>query len=89
MSTTSFIILGDQGTGHRIDTLWAFVSIDGDDDNEGVCAMRGPDGWMPLVASDEARVNSLRPLVAQMARVAGRPIKLVRFDQRTELETLT
>ena len=75
----------------RITGLHAFVAIDPRDPtgDEGVCAIQGPDGaWMPLVAADPVRLAALRPYALRLARRMRCPVKLVRFDVRTDLETL-
>jgi len=53
--------------GHRIREVWLFIGIDSDGD-EGLMAMRGPDGMlMPLVASDEVRRAQLEPIAVDIA----------------------
>lgn len=69
----------------HIDNLWAFLSIDEDGD-EGVCAFHGSQGWMPMVATDLKRVESLKPLAQEMA-TEGNNIKLVKFTERVDVET--
>ncbi len=59
------------------------------DGEEGIPAFTGFDGThIPLIAADQLRVESLRPIAAQMAKELGKPLKLVRFDNRTEMETI-
>jgi hypothetical protein len=71
----------------KITTLTAFVMTDGDG-VEGILAI-GKDGeWMPLVAADEARITSFRPYAESVARRCNRPVKLIRFSVREELETI-
>jgi hypothetical protein len=74
----------------RIDEVFAFVAVDPEDGTEGVIGACGPDGqWMPFVAADRARVESLRLMVQEIVKVHGGPIHLVHFSQRTVLETYT
>lgn len=71
----------------RIDQLWAFLFVD--DGGEGVCA--GPFGALPVVpyiAADKARVESLRPLAAAMAKRFGKPVRLAKFTHREDLEII-
>jgi len=69
-----------------ISEMYAFVAEDGE--GEGVVAFLAPDGtWMPMVAADAARVDSLRPIAQAMGKSQNITIKLVRFDNRTEMET--
>lgn len=73
----------------KIKTMTAFVSVD-EDGNEGVCATFNPGmGWMPMVGADHARVESFRDLAKEIARTSGKPVKLVRFSVRSDLETIT
>lgn len=78
-----------KNTMPRIDTIWAFVSVDPDDGNEGVCAFHTGEGWMPMIAADIARLDQIRPIAQKIARDRQQAVKLVRFSQRTEEETLT
>lgn len=69
----------------RIETCFAFVVVD-DDGTEGVPAFMTPDGmFLPLMGADEARVESLMPVVQAMATDSGKEITLVRFKEREEL----
>jgi hypothetical protein len=73
------------GLGFRIERIWAFITIH-DDGDEGVTSFRLPDGTlMPMIAADEARLHQLRPIAERLSR-SGKPIVLVRFDQRVEIE---
>jgi len=68
----------------RIDSIWAFLSVD--EGGEGVCAM--PIGGMtvPMIAADERRLVSLRPAATIIANMFKKPVRLVRFKDREELE---
>lgn len=51
---------GDESyRGFRITEMWAVTAVDPGDDQEGVCAVYGQDGVMPLVASDRIRAKDL------------------------------
>jgi hypothetical protein len=72
----------------RIERLFAFVAED--ESGEGLTGFWDPaSGWMPMVAADEARVESLRQMAERIATESGKPIRLLRFDVRTEVETIT
>ena len=84
------LLLSPKNTMPRIDKMWAFLSVDPDDGNEGVCAatlspLLGP---VPLIAADEARLKSLTPIAEEIARLSGKEIVLVEFSTRTELRRL-
>jgi hypothetical protein len=68
----------------RIDRLWAFLSVD--DGGEGVMAAPIGDMTLPLVAADRARVDSLIPMARKLATFFGKPIRLAKFDRRTDVE---
>lgn len=75
------------GVGFRIKSLHAFLAIH-DDDDEGVIGVLTPSGWMPAVAADQERLEEMRPQVERAVRATGMKVKLVRFDQRTDLEDI-
>lgn len=73
----------------RIEQMYAFVMLDPADNTEGIPAFQGPDGMMmPMVGADMERVEQLRPIAEQMARVSGGKVTLCRFEVRTELEVI-
>lgn len=75
------------GTGLKIEKLYAFVADDAED--EGVCGFVGPDGrWMAMVAADKVRVESLKLIVRDIARQTGRPINLLCFSVREQIESI-
>jgi len=72
----------------RIDEMFAFIQLDPLDNTEGVIAYLSEQGWMPMVGADMARVEYLRPLAQNVADDTGRPVQLVKFSTREELELL-
>ena len=72
----------------KIEEIFAYVGVD-DDGNESVAELQIPGCWVPLVATDWDRVQSLKPLASQIAKAAGRPMKLVKFRERIEVEDIT
>lgn len=83
------VFIDPPNTSLRIAQIWAFVSID-DEGNEGVCAaqLMGAGSCVPLIAADEARLESLRPIAAQIAKLTNKTIKLVKFYRREDVETI-
>ena len=71
----------------RIETISAFVSVD-ELDEEGIIGELVRGQWMPFIAADEDRLRSLRPRAELLARASGRPVRLVRFSVREDLETI-
>lgn len=68
----------------RIDAIYAALSLD--DDGEGVCA--APMGGMtvPLIAADKQRLVSIRPIAAKIAKLFKKPVRIVKFTKREEIE---
>lgn len=82
------VLLDEGGVGFRIDSVWAFLAIHGDGD-EGIVGITTPEGvMMPAIAADQERLDLLRPQMRRLADVLPGQIKLVRFDRRTDMETL-
>lgn len=71
----------------KIEHLWAFVSVDPTDGNEGVvtCQLNGM--LLPMIAADEDRLRLLKPMAEGAAVWTTNPIKLVKFTVREEVET--
>lgn len=77
------------GVGFVIGAVWAFVAVHDDGDEGIIGAAIGPGGsMMPFVAADKARVDDLRPLAVEMAKLTGKRVRLVRFDTRTDEEVI-
>jgi hypothetical protein len=66
-----------------IDSIWAFLSID-DDGNESVIAapLMGPGSYVPLISSDQRRLESFTVIAEAIARDTGRMVHLVKFTSR-------
>ncbi len=80
------IFADEPSQGYRIDRLFAYLSVDAN--GEGVAAATINGILMPLIGADADRVMALRPYAEEVARLSGRPVRLVRFDTRTEVEVL-
>lgn len=71
----------------RIDQIWAYLSLD--DGGEGVCSFQAAGiGALPMIGADKRRLDQLRPYAQQLARMVKRPIRLVRFRQREDVEII-
>ncbi len=75
-----------KNTMPRIDAVWAFLSVDPDDGNEGVVAFQCDGIWMPLVAADVTRMRAFRDVAANIAAAQHITVKLVKFTNREEIE---
>jgi|WetSurMetagenome_2_1015567.scaffolds.fasta_scaffold310052_2 hypothetical protein len=79
----------------KITELWAWVNTEADENDEGIIAhevydvIKGETHWMPLVGADKARIESLRDVAKATAERLGKPVKLLKFSTREEIETVT
>ena len=72
----------------RIESMYAFIAVDPDDDTEGVIGFTAPSGWIPMVGADMEMVEKLRPMAEGIARAHTQTVKLVHFTQREEVEVI-
>jgi len=72
----------------KINIIYAFISIDEGPEDEGIIGAKFGDAWMPLVGADMKRVDSLRPLAKEIARVTGKRIVLAKFTVREDVENI-
>jgi len=79
-----------KNTMPRIDRIWAVLSVDEADGNEGVVAAPTLTGMlMPLIAADPARLKDIMPLARNIATATGRRLRLVKFTMREEVEEIS
>lgn len=71
----------------RIDQIYAFVAEEEPGD-EGIVAMPIGDKWLPLIGSDMERVDDLKIIAKSLAKSIDKPIRLILFSERTELEVI-
>ena len=71
----------------KIEEMYVFIAEDGPND-EGVSAFQIGDTWLPMVGADMKRVDSMKPVAQLIADRTGQTIKLIRFTQREEIETI-
>ena len=74
--------------GFRISELWAWTQV-GDDDEEGIIAFQNGGAWVPCIASDRVRLDSLRDFAQRTANMLGHSVKLRRFVFIEDIEELT
>jgi hypothetical protein len=74
----------------RMEHIWAFLSVDPADGNEGVIAANmGPGRSMvPLIASDKVRLDELLVYARRLALENNIRIRVVKFTVREEIEEL-
>jgi hypothetical protein len=64
----------------KVTELYAFVMADSGESEERVMAVSKGDWMLPLVAADSEHILSLKPFADRLARLAGKPYKLLRFS---------
>lgn len=74
----------------KITELWAYIIADTGPDDEGVTSFWKPGMQlhMPMVGADLARMESLKPYARQIAKGAGKPVRLVKFSNLEEIEEI-
>ena len=83
---TETVFAQPKNTMPRIESLYAFLSVDENDGNEGlVGAPIPPMACMPLIAADDKRLSVLRPIAQEVANLTKTKIRLVRFTKREEI----
>jgi hypothetical protein len=76
------------GSLPRIEHLWAYVTDDPNDGNEGIIGMSFGRHIMPLIASDRVRCDEYHEYAEDIAKQLGRPVRLLRFETRVEVEVI-
>lgn len=67
-----------------INSLMAWVMVD-EAGNEGIAAFQTPQGIMPMMGGDPAKILAMKPLADHLATRTKMKIKLLRFSQREEV----
>lgn len=77
-------IIHDPENKFKIESVWVFISED--EKGEGVCgvAMGKDMPMMPLIAADEKRLASLKPIAAEISKHTKKKVKLIRLTTRIE-----
>jgi hypothetical protein len=72
-----------------IECIYAFVSVDAEDGNEGlVAAPLGPVGCMPMIAADEKRLANLIPIAEEVAKRFNMKIRLIKLSHREVIKEI-
>ena len=71
----------------RAKEIWAFMSVDQDDD-EGLIGVMRDGAWLPFVATDLTRVDLLREMAKQVATETNQKVNVVRFTVRENMEEI-
>ena len=74
----------------KITEIYAFVSQD--ESGEGVVGVtmpvNGRETFMPFICADKERMEQLKPIAVEMTKQSGKKIKLIKFTNRKDIETL-
>lgn len=71
----------------KINECYLFVATDSSPEDEGIAAfLAKSDMWLPMVAADMKRVESLRGMAQRVADESGDVVRLIKFSVREELE---
>lgn len=74
----------------RIDELYAFVSVDEQDGNEGlVAAPYGGQMCLPLIAADKERLKVITPLAERLAQATKQKIRLIKLSHREVIKDIS
>jgi hypothetical protein len=68
-----------------IESMSAYITLDENDNTEGVLAMYAGESWMPMVMADHERIVQMRPVAEDIARRLRTKVMLVRFSNREVL----
>ena len=69
---------------HVIKTIYVALAIDPANGDEGVCGVHTAAGWVPLVASDKARLEFVRQAAEQIAIQTKMLVKIAEFSTRID-----
>jgi hypothetical protein len=70
----------------KIEEVYAFTTEK--EGNEDIAVVKVGHNLLPLVAPNKDSIEKMRPLAVGATRNSGKMLKLVRFKQREELETI-
>ena len=71
--------------GFKITSIQAFIAED-EDGAEKIYAHNIAGGWLPFICFDDASVESLKPIVKEIAGTFNKKMKLIKFSVREDLE---
>ena len=63
-----------------------YVYLSADETGEGICGGMLDGAWILMVTSKRRVAEQLRPMAQHIAKVSGKPVKLVRFTMREEMD---
>lgn len=70
----------------KVEAMYGFFSVDPRDGNEGLVAFKTPEGFMPLVGADLARVEAWKKYVEKICKDTNVSIRLYKFGNKELLQ---
>lgn len=74
--------------GFRIQHIHAITAIDPNFDDEGIGGYMTRNGPVPMIASDDVRLEKLIEMAQEMSNQTGTKFKVVRFSIREDLQEI-
>lgn len=72
----------------KVDNMYAYLSVDQEDGNEGLVAIDTATGKMPLVGADMGRMLSYKPIVKNLVKTTGFKVRLYKFSSKKLLDEI-
>lgn len=73
----------------KIEYIWAYV-VEDENGNESIGGYENPKThqWIPLLAADKVRFESLKPYAHHLSAVSKSKVRAIKFSLREEIEWL-
>lgn len=78
-----FLLHSPDNELEHIDQLWAFISLD-EQGREGIMGAMVDERWFMLATGNPRVLEQMKPLAKQVAAMAGKSYKLLRFARVEE-----
>lgn len=75
-----------EGKPLTIDEMYAFVTIDPNDNIEGIISFKAGDTHYPCVGADMAKVDQLRNTAQFISTIAGSRVEVIKFTNREHVD---
>lgn len=71
-----------------IESVHIYTLTDPDTGEEGIAGVVTPQGGRPLIAVNDEILEEIKPLAQDVANMTGMSVKLVKFDARSEVDSV-
>jgi len=72
----------------KVNQIYAYFSVNQDDDIEGLACFFNDDALIPMIAADKHRLDELTLIAHDMVEKEGLALRLVKFTNREEIKTI-